>query len=913
LSASRAARYPAEREADVVLRDGSTAHVRPVRPADEPALATFLEGMSAESRQMRFFTAAANLEGAAHSFVDVDYRDRFGLVATTGEDGEIAAHAAYLRIDAERAEVAFEVADRLRGEGIATTLLAHLAEVASAAGIDRFEADVLPGNWRMLAVFRESGLAADVQVKEGRHVILLPTAFSEEALDSFEGRERTSAEAAVSHFLRPSSVAVIGASRRRGAVGGELLRNLLEAGFEGAVYAVNPSADNVQGLPAYRSVLDVEGDVELAVVVVAAEGVVEVARECARKGVRALLVVSGGFSEAGADGRRRQQELLAVCRDAGMRLVGPNCLGVLNTERHLDATFGPTRPPAGRVGLLSQSGAVGLALIEEAGALGLGLSSFVSSGNKPDISGNDLLEYWEGDSGTDVILLYLESFGNPRRFARIARRVSRAKPIVAVKSGRSAAGARAAASHTGALVGASDIGVEALFRQAGVVHVETLSELFDVGSLLASQPLPAGRRVGIVTNSGGPGILCADACQAGGLEVVELSQAARTALAALLPPSASAANPVDMLAEAGSVDYERTIAALADSGEVDAIVAIFTPALQTGPEEVEEAVARCAASLKGRLPVLTVLVPGTAPRRAGPGPPCYGFPEDAIRALAAATRYSEWRRAPRGSVPHLADVRPEEASRLVERALEEGPRWLRPQEVNELLSCYGLPLVDSTSAATSAEAGAAAARMGGGLVLKAVSPTVLHKTEAGAVRVGLSGDEEVRRAAEDMAARLTEEGHDVEGFIVQREVEGGVEMIAGVTSDPLFGPLVACGAGGTTVELVHDVAVRITPLTDLDAKEMVRSLRTFPLLDGYRGAPKADVAALELVLLRLGAMVEAHPEVAELDCNPVLVHPEGAVVVDARVRLASAPMRHPWPALGSSPPATSGEGPAAPG
>jgi acetate---CoA ligase (ADP-forming) len=899
---SPAARYPAEREADVVLRDGSTVHVRPVRPGDERALRAFLEAMSPESRQLRFFTAAANLDGAAHAFADVDYGDHFGLVATTGNDGVIAAHAAYRRIAGPRAEVAFEVADHLRGEGLATTFLAHLAEVASAAGIESFEADVLPDNRRMLEVFRESGLPTDLEHRPGSYVIELPTGFSEEAIESFERRERTSAHAAVSHFLRPASVAVIGASRRRGTVGGNLLANLLAAGFPGPVYAVNPHAEHVQGLPAHASVLDVEGDVELAVVAVAAENVVDVARECARKGVRGLLVVSGGFAETGAAGRLLQQELVAVCRRAGMRLVGPNCLGVLNTERRLDATFGPTTPPAGRVGLLSQSGAVGLALIDEAEALGLGLSSFVSSGNRGDISGNDVLEYWETDAATEVVLMYIESFGSPRRFARVARRVGQSKPIVAVKAGRSAAGARAASSHTGALLGASDVGVGALFRQAGVVQVETLAELFHVGSLLASQPLPAGRRVGIVTNSGGPAILCADACQAGALDVVELSPAAREALAVSLPPSAATANPVDMLAAAGPAGYERAIAALAASGEVDAIIAIFTPALSAGPAEIEDAVARCAASLEPPLPVLTVLVPGTAPRRELPGPPRYGFPEDAARALAAAASYSEWRAAPRGSILRPAGVRVEEASRLIERALADGPRWLRPDEVDELFSCYGLPMAESRSAGTAAEAGDAAASMGGRVVLKAVSSTVLHKTEAGAVHTGLGGGEQVRGAAEDMAARLTSDGHKVDGFVIQREVEDGVEMIAGVTSDPVFGPLVACGAGGTAVELVRDVAVRITPLTDLDASEMVRSLRTFPLLDGYRGAPKTDVAALEQVLLRLSAMVEAHPEVAELDCNPVLVGPDGAVAVDGRVRLAPAVPRGPWPAVGAAAP-----------
>ncbi len=897
MTGTRELPYPAEREADVVLRDGSTVHVRPVRRGDEDALGDFLEAMSPEARQMRFFSGAANIKAAARSFSDVDYRDRFGLVATTGEPHAIVAHAVYIRIDSTRAEVAFEVADRLRGGGIATILLAHLAEVANLAGIAFFEATVLRENRRMLQVFRDSGFPTAIRSTEEGLLVELPTAFTEEALASFEERERIAAAAAVAHFLRPSSVAVIGASRRRGTVGGGLLHNLLEGNFAGAVHAVNPSAKRVQGLPAHNSVLDVEGDVELAVVAVAAERVLDVARECADKGVRGLLVVSGGFAETGPDGLRRQKELLGVCRDAGMRLVGPNCLGVLNTDSQLNATFGPRRPPPGNIGLLSQSGAVGLALIEEAEELGIGLSSFVSSGNKADISGNDLLEFWEGDSATDVLLLYLESFGNPRRFARIARRVSASKPIVAVKSGRSSAGARAAASHTGALVGASDVGVGALFRQAGVVQVDTLAELFDVGTLLASQPLPAGRRVGIVTNSGGPAILCADTCQAGGLEVVELSPATRKALASRLSPSAATANPVDMLAAAGPPDYERTISALAESGEVDAIIAIFTPALEAAAEDVEKTVSRCASSLEGRLPILMALLPGTAPRPSEPGPPRYAFGEDAARALAAAAHYADWRRAPRGLEAHFDDLHREEAARVVREALAAGAGWLAPEAVAELFSCYGLPMVESASAASPHEAGVVAGRMGGMLALKAISPSVLHKTEAGAVRLGLSGEEEVRAAAEMMSSGLEQSGHHVDGFVLQRQVAGGVEMLAGVTSDPLFGPLIVCGAGGTAVELVHDVAVRITPLTDLDAAEMIRALRTFPLLDGYRGAQAADVPALEQLLLRLSALVEAHSEIAELDCNPVLVGPDGAAIVDARVRLAPVPPRRPWPAL----------------
>jgi acetate---CoA ligase (ADP-forming) len=699
-------------------------------------------------------------------------------------------------------------------------------------------------------------------------------------------------------FLGPRSVAVIGASRRRGSVAGELFHNLLAAGFNGPVYPVNPKAPVVQSVPAYPSILEVPGPVDLAVLVVPAPLVVQAARECAAKGVRGIVVISAGFAEVGPEGAQRQRELLSVCRAAGMRLIGPNCLGILNTDAEvsLDATFGPIVPLPGRVGFLSQSGALGLAIIDYANALDLGLSSFVSVGNKADISSNDLLSFWEQDERTGLVLLYLESFGNPRKFARIARRVARTKPVLAVKSGRSAAGARATSSHTGALLAASDVTVDALFHQAGVIRADTLAELFDVASLLANQPVPGGRRVGIVTNAGGPGIMCADACEAGGLEVVQLSEQLQTSLAEGLPAEAALSNPVDMLASAPPAHYRRTVELVAASGEVDAVIAIFIPPLPADTAEVARAVREAAATagpVPVPVPVLQVVMSSEdLPAEDGDGPrlPHYRFPEDAAYALVRAVEYGVWRRRPEGQVPELAEARPDEAAALLAAALADGQggRWLGPAQVARLLACYGLPVAEWRLARSPEEAATAAAALGGPVALKAVAPQLVHKTEAGAVRLGLAGAAQVRAAAADMAEAVAAQGYVVEGFLVQRMVGGGVELLVGVVHDASFGPVVACGAGGTAVELVKDVAVRITPLTDLDAAEMVRSLQTFPLLDGYRGAPKADVAALEDLLLRVSALVEAHPEIAELDCNPVMVLPHGAVVVDARVRVETA-------------------------
>jgi acyl-CoA synthetase (NDP forming) len=583
-----------------------------------------------------------------------------------------------------------------------------------------------------------------------------------------------------------------------------------------------------------------------------------------------------------------------------MRLVGPNCLGVIGGAGRVNATFSPHAPPRGRVGLLSQSGGVGLALMEQATTLGLGLSSFVSIGNRPDVSANDVLEYWQDDPATDIVLLYLESFGNPRNFARIARRLSGNKPVLAVHAGRSSVGARAAASHTGAAIAGSGAGVDALLAHAGVVRVKTLRELFDTAALASAQPLPRGGRVGVVTNAGGPAILCADACEAAGVAVPELSTKLRRKLARALPPHAATSNPVDMLATAGPAEFEEAVGRLVGSGEVDAVIAIFVPALAAAVDEVDDAVAEAARGAE--VPVLLVTF---GPQTAGgeeSRPPRFTYPENAARALARLVRHVRWRNEPRGSIPALKDVRRGEAAGVLAAAVPEGGRWLRAEEVRHVLDCWGVPMVEQLLARGPAAAGRAAAELGGPVVLKASGEGILHKTELGAVELGLVGEEQVVRAARRMSRRLRAAGLRAESFVVQRQLGGGVEMLAGISVDPLLGPLVACGAGGTAVEVLGDVAVRLAPITDREAAGMLRSLSTFRLLDGYRGAPKADVAALEDILLRLAALADAHPEVAELDCNPVVVDDRGAMAVDARVRVEPARRGPPWPALGAEPP-----------
>ena len=911
----------AAREVDVALRDGAPVHVRPVQGDDLPALRAFLGDLSPSSQRLRWFTGAADVDAAARWAADVDRRERDGLIAVTGDGtSAIVGHAAWVRIDPERAEVAFETADAMHGRGLATILLAHLAFGARAQGIDTFVAEVLPENHAMLGVFRDSGLPMHVRPEPGVLHVEMPTALTEEARERFAQRESIAAVAAMNSVLRPRSLAVVGASPEPGTIGGAVFGKLVEGGYAGALYAVNRRGREVLGHRCYTSVDEIPGELEAAVLAVPAHQCIPVARACAERGVRALVVLAAGFAETGETGVALQHELLATCRAGRMRLVGPNCLGVIDTDPdvRLDASFAPTAPPSGHLGLLSQSGGVGIALLEQAHALGIGLSAFVSVGNKADLSGNDFLEWCEQDARTRAILLYLESFGNPRKFARIARRVGRVKPIVAVKAGRSAAGARAAASHTGALLAGSEAAVGALFRQAGVLRADTLGELFDLAALLEHQPLPAGNRVAIVTNAGGPGILCADACIAAGLELPELPAAVQEAVAQVVPAGASLRNPVDLLAAASPEAFGAAIEAIGGSDAVDAVVVVFVPPLVTEAEDVAAAVRAASRTLAGRLPLLTCfMTAGRAPAvlherpEETPPLPSFRYPEDAARALGRAVEHARWRKEPRGTVPAFTDARPDEAAAIVARALgasgtataDGAPpsAWLEPHDVHALLDCYGVPLAPQRIARSPTAVARAAAELSAGgtasVALKAIAPGLLHKSDAGGVALGLASPAAARRAAQQMRERLTSAGYALDGWVVQAMAPAGPELLVGATADPLFGPVVACGAGGRAVELLHDVAVRLTPVTDRDARAMVDALSIAPLLRGARGEPPVDLPALEQVVLRVGALVDAHPEIVELDCNPVIAHPGGAMVVDARVRVTPARPAAPAPAL----------------
>jgi acetyl coenzyme A synthetase (ADP forming)-like protein len=878
-------------ETDVVLRDGSLVHVRSVRPEDRALLVSFIRTLSQDTLYLRFLEVLEPEEAVKDL---IPQTGQFALIAIRG--GMVIGHAIYSVTIPGKANPAVVVADAYQGKGLGTILLGQLTEAAIASGISELEAHVAPENAPMLQVLRELGFPTVLKSEPGSIHVTFPASLLPEALARFEQREAIAANAAMEKFFRPRGIAVIGASRKRGSISGELFRNILEAGFQGPVYPVNAKTDVVQSVAAYRSVLDCPGPVDLAFIVVPAPVVLSVVRECAQKGVRALVIISAGFAETGEAGVHLQQELVAVCRATGMRLIGPNCMGIVNTDPtiSLNGQFSTYRPTPGKIGFLSQSGALGIAIIDYANRLGLGMSTFVSVGNKADISGNDLIQYWESDENTNLILLYLESFGNPRKFTRITRRVGRKKPIIAVKGGRSAAGFRATQSHTGALVVASDVTVDALFRQSGVIRTDILAEMFDVAALLTTQPIPRGDRVAIITNAGGAGILAADTCEDLGLSVPELFPESQDELKGFLSSAAGVRNPVDMVASAAASDYARTMRTVASDPNVDALIVIFIPPIALRPEEVAREILKTAQDIDGRIPILsTFMASHGAPEILSDGQnriPSYPFPEAAARALARAVQYGKWLAIPEGNIPTFPNVNREEAVAIVAHALRGGERWLTPKETENLLNCYGISLLKTLHAATPEEAGKAAAELGGSVALKAVAPGLVHKTEAGAVRLDLAGEKETEKAAAEMLEKLASIGLKEPSFIIQPMVRSGIEMLVGVTHDPVFGPILVCGAGGVLVELLKDVAVRITPLTDQDASEMIRSLKTYPLLSGYRGGPRYDVTALEQLILRVGVMVEDIHEIGELDLNPVIVLPEGHGLspVDARVRVAKA-------------------------
>jgi acetyl coenzyme A synthetase (ADP forming)-like protein len=883
-------------EGDVVLADGATVHVRPIHPSDAPLIEDLHHRLSAETIYRRFFTPKPELDPELLThLVTVDYVDRMALVALLG--GRIIAVARYDRLPGSTdAEVAFVVDDAHQGRGLGTLLLEHLVVIARTRGITRFIAETLPENQAMLHVFLGAGFEVTRRFDGGVVDVEFPIASTPASESAAEDRDRASVARSMARLLRPRSVAVIGASREPGTVGHELVRNLLASRFQGPVVPINPRATHVAGVYAFPSLADVPASIDLAVIAVPAAAVEDVVQQCAAKGVAGLVVISAGFAETGPAGRDAERRLVELARGNGMRMIGPNCMGVVNTnpDVQLNATFAPTSPVRGRVGFLSQSGALGIAVLAEADTRGLGVSTFVSVGNKADVSSNDLLSYWEDDPDTDVILLYLESFGNPRKFARLARRIARRKPIVAVKGGRGRAGARAASSHTAALT-SPDAVVDALFGQAGVSRVDTLEQLFDVAQALAHQPLPAGPRVAIVGNAGGPGILASDAAESAGLVVPALSPAVQERLRSFLPAAAAVGNPVDIVASGSPAALEQALSTVLEDPEIDAAIAVYVPPLPGRDEEMVAAIARAAAAHPSK-PLLANLLAGPgAIEHGGRSVPVYRFPESAALALARMTQLAAWRGRVEGTIPHADDLDTTGVRDVIDAFLAAYPGggWLPAADAFRLAGCAGIMVAAALPAVSPDDAVARADAVGYPVAVKGAGGELVHKTELGAVRLGLADATEVRVAVEDMQRRL---GDRLGGVVVQAMVPAGVELIAGITHDESFGPLVLVGAGGITAELLGDRALHLCPVTDEDARRMIHSLRSAPLLFGYRGAEPADVAAVEALLVRLGQLAEVAPEIVELDANPVIAGPAGAVAVDVKVRL-EPDVPHPERAL----------------
>ncbi|MFE2826706.1 GNAT family N-acetyltransferase [Streptomyces sp. NPDC059271] len=925
--------YPAHWEADVVLRDGGTARVRPITVDDAERLVSFYEQVSDESKYYRFFAPYPRLSAKdVHRFTHHDFVDRVGLAATVG--GEFIATVRYDRIDArglpasapaDEAEVAFLVQDAHQGRGVASALLEHVAAVARERGIRRFAAEVLPANNKMIKVFTDAGYTQKRSFEDGVVRLEFDLEPTDRSLAVQRAREQRAEARSVKRLLAPGSVAVIGAGRTPGGVGRSVLDNLRGAGFTGRLYAVNRALEekDLDGVPAHRSVRDIEEPVDLAVVAVPAEQVLDVVSECGEHGVQGLVVVSAGYAESGVEGRERQRELVRHARTYGMRIIGPNAFGVINTspEVRLNASLAPEMPRPGRIGLFAQSGAIGIALLSRlhrrgGGVTGVtGVSTFISSGNRADVSGNDVLQYWFDDPDTDVALMYLESIGNPRKFTRLARRTAAAKPLVVVQGARH--GGAAPQGHAVRATRLPHATVSALLRQAGVIRVDTITELVDAGLLLARQPLPRGPRVAIVGNSESLGLLTYDACLAEGLRP--------------LPPK-------DLTTAASAADFHRALSdALADDG-CDAVVVTAIPAVgeaSTADAALAEALRSSAAAAPAK-PVLVVHVElgglaealsaaaSTAPQAAeaatggasaaarrfhpadGAPPaeasadspadsrliPAYPAAERAVRALAEAVKYAQWRldATEPGKVPEYEDIDEKGAAELIDGLLARGEGLtLDGEDTCALLGRYGIDVHRALPAPTPEDAVAAADTIGYPVALKTTAPHLRHRADLGGVRLDLADEEQLRRAYTELTELFGTPA--VLRPVVQGMAPRGVDTVVRAVIDPAAGAVLSFGLAGAASELLGDTAHRLIPVTDRDATSLVRSIRTAPLLFGWRGSAPVDTAALEQLMLRVSRLVDDHPEVVAVSLEPVVVAPTGVSVLGATVRLARAPIR----------------------
>jgi acyl-CoA synthetase (NDP forming)/GNAT superfamily N-acetyltransferase len=890
-----------------LLADGTTITIRPADPDDFAQVKRLHDEMSPDNLYLRFFSLSRNAgEQEARRVTRADGPPHGALLGFLGDD--LVGVASYEPAGQPgTAEVAFAVADRMHHRGVATLLLEHLVSLARANGVRVFTATTLPENTAMLGVFADAGLSATRRLDDGVVELTMPIPRSaglgepSRYLDAVAGREQRADVASLAPLLAPRSVAVLGASHRAGSIGRLILRNIRDAGFTGSLYAVHPGSDDIDGIPGVPSASALPEPPDLAVLTVPAGAVPAAARECGQRGARSLVVITSGLTAA------QSAALLDICRQAGMRLAGPNCFGVAVPGVGLNATFAARHPRPGTAGLVVQSGGVGVALLEHFSRLGIGISSFASVGDKLDVSGNDMLQWWAEDGQTRLAVLYLESFGNPRKFARSAARVSARMPVLTVHAGRSAPGQRAAASHTAAAA-APLITRQALFEQAGVIATTSLGELLEAAVLLAEQPVPAGRRVSIISNAGGAGVLAADACVEAGLSVATPSRPAQAGLAALLPAAAAVGGPIDTTATVSAGAFAAALATAASDTGVDAVLALVVPtaaadlipALTAARLPVPLAAVVLDQAESVRLLPSTGTGTGTGTGAGsgigsggGPGVPAYAYPESAARALGRAARYGSWRSRPAGTVPDLPGLRVAEARALIAVFLAgmPGGGWLPAATADQLLRCYGLPVAPFRLVTDADQAAAAAAELGGPVALKAEVCGLVHKSEAGAVLLDLAGPDQARAAFRELAGRFAGR---FTGAVVQPMITDGTEVIIGVVQEPVFGPLVVFGLGGVATEVLGDHAARLAPLTTTDADDLIHSIRAAPLLLGHGGQPPASIAALCDTLLRVSQLADDLPEVTELDLNPVIACADGATVVDASVRVSAHAAADPF-------------------
>ena len=892
--------YPSQYETDVLLQDGSSIFLRPIRPQDADQCTLLINRLGRGTYFIRFDHSLTGVTtDDARRFCTVDYVTVFSVIAEVLRSGkkEIVAMGRYYKHPQRpSAEVFILVDAQYQNKGLATQILELLSTVARENGIVTFEADVQADSKPALSLLNNIGFHV-TSVQEGNiYHIIMPIVPTQRMQRKEQERERTATIASIKALLYPRSVAVIGASRTPGTVGYSLVRCLIDSRFTGAIYPINASSEVVQSIKAYPSILQVPGEVDLAIIAVPAAIVARVAEECGSKGVHSMIVISDGFKESGPEGAILERELREIALGHGMRVVGPNCMGVINTDPaiSMNGTFSTIYPSAGNISFLSQSGAMGVVILDYARSLNTGIATFFSVGNRIDVSANDLLQYWEQDPRTKVILLYLESFGNPQKFVRIMRSVSAKKPVVVVKSGKTAAGSKAASSHTGSLA-TSEVVTEALFRQTGMVRVSAIEELFDVANLLSNQPLPKGRRLVIVTDGGGPGILAADAATERGLVLPEVSPELAAKIKPHLKRSVRVNNPLDTTPQVTVEDFAAIMELFAEDKGNDAVLAIFIPPVIAEEKDIAEALRKVVPIFRRHnKPLLACFLgqKGFQSKLGTPGHyvPSYAFPENAVSALAKAVEYSERKTKPKGVIPRIIGIKHEKAQQILVNTLSRSvqrPLWLSPEEITNLLNCYGIRFAVPRFANTPAEAASAAAAIGFPVAVKLASATITHKTDVGGVVLDVKSDIEAGQAFKDIKTRLAQIGREKEmdGVTVQPMVSEGIEAIIGVSHDPSFGPLIMFGMGGINAELIKDVAFRLHPLTDLDARELIGSIKMARLFEGHRGSPPSDIASLQDLLLRLSALVEDCPQISELDFNPVKVLPQGQGywVVDARI------------------------------